>query len=327
MLKLKNKIVIAIGVICLIPTLGMANCHKRGNTISCRGGGSAQLQLTSKETEIYNTSMEIFDEVLNNADNINQAMNGVRSLLSLGKQTYNIVKSSEVKINHLNAKISSVKNELDKASLGREQIKRDLSGLINQRFNEQQYLVHELTSLKQRYRTRIGQLRDINQRLNSVIFNSSNIVSGSLANKFNDYTECLSHNEVLKKLVFTKRDIQGNDSKSNSSYFSSISNGSYMSNYSNFISALSRFSISQNSLYSCAEDFQDLNRQFRIYDVTLGLIVNNASETSINHLFNVYRNQDASSSDITNFLSFFRSTPKYTLQELSDNINSYMLSH
>jgi hypothetical protein len=325
MFSFKKKILVA-GIVCLIPSYIMGSCQKRGNIISCQGGGSTQLRLTSKETEIYNTNMEIFDEVLNNSDNINQAVNGIRTLLSLGKEIYDIVKSSESKINGLKKQINSVQNQLNRASSGREQLERKLSGLINQKFNEQQYFVQELTSLKQRYRTEVSQLRNSNSRLNSLIKNSSSMVSSSLANKFSDYTECLSHNEVLKNLVFREREIKDNSGKSNSSYFSS-SSGSYISNYSNFISTLSRFSISRNSLYSCAEDFKDLNRQFRLYDVTLGLIVNHANRASISHLFIVYRNQEPSSTDVTNFLRYFHSAPKYSLQELSDSINSYMLSH
>jgi len=324
MLSFKKKVLI-VGMACLIPSYVMGSCQKRGSTISCQGGGSAQLRLTSKETEIYNTSMEIFDEVLNNSDNINQAMSGIQSLLSLGKQTYDIVKSSELKINSLTGQINSIQSQLNRASSGRENLERNLSGLINQKFKAEQYLVRELTSLKQRYRTQVTQLQGSNNRLSSLIKNSSNIVSYSLATKFSDYTECLSHNEVLKNLIFRDKDIN-NQKKSNSSYFSS-SSGNYISNYSNFISTLSSFSVSRNSLYSCAEDFEDLNKQFRIYDVTLGLIVNHANRASISHLFNVYRNQEPSQSDIANFLRYFKTAPKYSLQELSNSINFYMLNH
>ena len=325
MFNFKNKIV-AVGLLCVIPTYVMGNCKKQGSTIMCQGGSFTQLRLTSKETEIYNTSMEIFDEVLNNSDNINQATSGIRSLLSLGKQTYSIVESSKIKINSLEQQISSVQNQLSSASTNRIQIERNLSSLINRKFQAEQYLVKELTSLKQRYQTQVTQLRNSNEKLSSLIRNSSYIVSNSLASKFSDYTQCLSHNEVLKKLVFTDSDINNNQNKGTGSSFSS-SNSSYISNYSNFISTLSSFSISRNSLYSCAKDFEDLNKQFRLYDVTLGLIVNHASPMSISHLFTVYRNQEPSALDVTNFLRFFRTAPKYSLEKLSNNINTYMLSH
>ena len=318
MLSFRKKILM-VGVVCLIPSYVMGGCQKRGDSISCQGQSSQPLNLTKIETEIYNSSMEIFDEVLNNSDNINQAMQGIRKLLSLGQESIRISKSIENKINGLNVNINNIENQLQGASRDRDALEGRLSTLINRKFDQEQYLVKELTSLKERYRSELGQLRNTNDRLNSLIQNSSRIVSSSLSNKFGNYTTCLSHDVVLKNLILPTK-IQGQSI----SYFSGSNSGS-ISNYSHFISALSQFSISRNSLSSCAEDFKKFEKEFVLYEVTLGLVVNGANTGSIRHLFTTYRGQEPSNSDIQSFRRYFNSLPKQHLKELGSQIDSYML--
>jgi len=347
MLGFKKKVLI-VGIACLIPSYVMGRCSGTINNQGARGecqGQPFHLSTTSIHYENQRLTNEVFDEVLNISDNINELHKNLgiaRESLRIAKISLRGIKGIKSELNQVNRQMRQMGNN----SRERTRLERIASSLLEKLNIAQENSAIELSRVHSQYAIEIASLRNRiaqtdsqnsqlkqnlrykerqNNNLKKLIQDSANIVSYSISSKFQDYQTCIEHNNVLANLLLTP--ISRKNKDRGSFLGMSSGNSNFGSNYSRIFSALSGMSVSRQSLEACAVDFQSLHDRFTLYEVGLSLFLNPNNQSVVYYLFKNYGLPNPNYQEVQRFMNAFQAFPKSDLVNLINNIQEYMDSY